>query len=303
MRQINRRYPAITSALCDVWAIQEHKLRAMMELMGLRSAGLAYDAGEIQARIGDRKPALREVRGNVAVLPLMGVIGQRMNMLMEASGGTSTEMFGAALDAAVADSSIGAIVLNVDSPGGSVYGVHELSQRIYQARGKKPIVAVANSVMASAAYWIASAADQIAVTPSGDVGSIGVVAVHCETSKADAESGVRYTIIKAGKFKAEGNPYEPLGEEALSAIQRRVDETYDQFVADVARNRGTQPTAVRGGYGQGRAVGAEEAVKLGLADRVATLDEVAGKLAGTKPAAGRRASIEDLRRRAAMVPR
>ena len=87
-----------------------------------------------------------------------------------------TEAFGAAFDRAAADSSIGAIVLNIDSPGGSVYGVEELADKIYKARGTKPVYAVANSLAASAAYWIGSAASQLYVTPSGEVGSIGVLA-------------------------------------------------------------------------------------------------------------------------------
>lgn len=298
MKTIRRNYGRVLAAMSEVWAIQEAKLQAIADVVSLRMAGLAYDAEEIKARIGERTPALREVRGSVAVLPINGVIAQKMNLVMKSSGGTSTEEFGRTFDAAVRDPGVGAIVLNVDSPGGSTYGVQELSSKIHSARGSKPIVAVANSFMASAAYWIASSADQIVVTPSGDVGSIGVLALHEDASKAAEKSGVRYTIVRAGKFKAEGNSLEPLGDEALAFFQRRVDEVYAQFTADVARNRGTTPAAVRNGYGQGRAVGAEEAVQTGLADRIGTLEDVVAELAGAKGGTSTRRAEEESRRRA-----
>ena len=95
------------------------------------------------------------------MLPLYGVISQKMNLMTQYSGGTSTEIFGSWFDEAMADASVDRIILDVDSPGGSVYGISELSRKIHGARGKKPIIAVSNSLMASAAYWIASAADEI----------------------------------------------------------------------------------------------------------------------------------------------
>ena len=208
----------------------------------------------------------------IAVLSLQGVIAQRMNMLVEYSGGTSTEIFGRQFDQAVSDKSISAIVLDVDSPGGEVFGVDELSQAIYSARGEKPILAVANSMMASAAYWIASAADEVAITPGGEAGSIGVVAVHVDTSKAAEMEGLAYSLISAGRYKVEGNAYAPLEEGAREMIQGRVDDYYDMFVAAVVRNRKMSAGQVRRGMGQGRMLGAKAAVAEGLVDRIETLD-------------------------------
>ncbi len=94
------------------------------------------------------------------------------------------------LDARSVDFNIDTIVLDVDSPGGNYYGTPETSSKIRAARDSKPIIAVANSLAASAAYWIASAADEIVVTPSGDVGSIGVLAVHTDFSAANEKIGV-----------------------------------------------------------------------------------------------------------------
>jgi signal peptide peptidase SppA len=176
--------------------------------------------------------------------------------------------------AAVNDARIGAIVFDVNSPGGSVTGVDELSKMIYDARGSKPIVAVANHLMASAAYWIGTAADELVVTPSGEVGSIGVFAAHQDVSAAMEKEGVKTTLISAGKYKTEGNPFEPLTDEAHASIQARVDDYYSMFTKAVARNRGVNVADVRGGFGEGRVVGAQQAVSLGMADRVATLDDV-----------------------------
>jgi signal peptide peptidase SppA len=155
-----------------------------------------------------------------------------------------------------------------------VTGVDELSKMIYDARGSKPIVAVANHLMASAAYWIGTAADELVVTPSGEVGSIGVFAAHQDVSAAMEKEGVKTTLISAGKYKTEGNPFEPLTDEAHASIQARVDDYYSMFTKAVARNRGVNVADVRGGFGEGRVVGAQQAVSLGMADRVATLDDV-----------------------------
>jgi signal peptide peptidase SppA len=209
-----------------------------------------------------------------SILPLYGVISQKMNLMSEYSGGTSTELFGKWLDDSIADKSVGAIVIDVDSPGGSVYGVSELSRKIYNARGKKKIIAVANSLMASAAYWIASAADEIHVTSGGEVGSIGVIAVHVDRSEANKSAGLSVSYITAGKYKAEGNFDEPLDKEAKDYIQSRVDDYYSMFISDVARNRKISSAEVASKFGQGRVVGADMAIKNGMADKKSSLDWV-----------------------------
>lgn len=260
------------------WAILPHKLAILEEIVSRHVAGEKLDAEEVQARIhGARRPAEQRVN-SVAILPLFGTIFPRANMMTDVSGATSAERFGAQFDELVSDPEIGAIILDVDSPGGQVNGIEEVSSKIYQARGRKPIVAVANHTMASAAYWIGTAADEIVVTPSGEVGSIGVFAVHKDMSKALEQDGIKVSIISEGKYKTEGNPYEPLAEEARSALQTRVSESYDAFVSAVARNRGVKPAIVRNGFGEGRVVGARQAVELGMADRTGTLEETIQRL-------------------------
>jgi len=198
------------------------------------------------------------------------------------SGATSAELFGKEFGRLLKDPEVSAIVLDVDSPGGQVDGIEELSNQIYDARGSKPVVAVVDHLMASAAYWIGSAADDVVMSPSGEAGSIGVFAVHEDWSGALAKEGITVSLISAGKFKTEGNPYEPLAEEARGAIQGRVNDYYDAFVNSVARNRGAKPATVRNGFGEGRVVGARQAVSLGMADRVGTLEETIDRLLNRK---------------------
>lgn len=273
------------------WALLPAKLAALIEVVERHEAGVRLTAEEVQARIGSSPAAGQASAGNVAILRLFGTIFPRANLMTETSGATSAERWAAQFRQLVADTNVGAIVIDTDSPGGAVQGVDELSAEIYRARGQKPIVAVANHLAASAAYWIATAADELVVTPSGEVGSIGVFAAHEDVSRAADTAGVKTTLISAGKFKVEANPYEPLTEEARAAIQARVDEYYSMFVRAVARNRGVPVEAVRSGFGEGRVVGAREAVKLGMADRVATLDEV---VAGLQRQAARRSPAAEL---------
>jgi signal peptide peptidase SppA len=166
-------------------------------------------------------------------------------------------------------------------------------------------VAQVNSLAASAAYWLASQADEIISIPSGTAGSIGVFTAHQDLSKALAQEGIDITLISAGKYKVEGNPFEPLTPEAKAVLQDRVDTAYAQFVKDVAQGRGVSQASVRDGYGQGRALGAKEALKAGLIDAIATMDQTLSRLTGRTVGSGMRAegnpdalaaSADDLRR-------
>lgn len=264
------------------WAILPAKLHEVLSVLAYRAAGHEFTAAEIRARIGEPSgsaPAMKR-GGGVAVLPIRGVIAHRGGSLEESSGGTSTERLTAMLRQVVADDSIGTIVLDVDSPGGTVPGVHELAAEIFAARGSKRIVAVANSVMASAAYWLASQADEIVSIPSGLVGSIGVFAAHEDVSGALEKEGIKVTLVSYGKYKTENNPFEALTAEGLAQMQGRVNQAGDRFVADVARGRGVSVSAVRNGFGQGRALSATEARSVGLIDRIGTLDSVVANSIG-----------------------
>lgn len=291
------KYPHIVNYVLNTpWAITSEKLLVIMDLLSFYAAGNKFTAEEVQERLGAVQRPTARASGAVAVLPLYGVISQRADMMTETSGGTSVEAFSKQFRAYVNDSQVGAIVIDVDSPGGTVSGVDELSTEIYGARGSKPIVAVANSLAASAAYWIATAADELVVTPTGEVGSIGVLAAHEDDSAFYEAQGIKTTLISAGKYKAEASPFEPLSDEAREYLQSRVNEYYDMFVGAVARNRGVSVSAVRNGFGEGRMVGAKAAKAQGMVDRIATLDETIDRLhRGRRNRA--QAAADDTRRR------
>jgi signal peptide peptidase SppA len=223
---------------------------------------------------GEKAAGRRAARtaGDVAVIPVLGLLTQRGDVVNSVAT-TSTALVAEAVRAAAAEPSVAAMVLEFDSPGGEVYGVTEAARVIRDARASKAIVAHANSLAASAAYWLASQADELHVTPSGEVGSIGVYAAHEYVGKELEMKGRKVTLIHAGKYKVEGNPYEELGDEARGAIKGNVDRYYDMFVKDVAPGRKTNVDAVRNSFGEGRSVGAKAAVAAGMADGVMTLEE------------------------------
>jgi capsid assembly protease len=270
-----KNYNQIVSGITNTcWAIMPNKMDEMMCLIHNRILGIDIEFEAAQKRS-------RSQQNKVAILPLYGVMSQKVNVMTQYSGGTSTEIFGAWFDDAMADDTVGKIIIDVDSPGGSVYGIAELSRKIYKSRGKKPIIAVANSLIASAAYWVASAADEIHIaadeihiTPGGEVGSVGVIAVHVDRSEFNKAEGYNVTYITAGKYKAEANPDTPLDKEAKDFIQSRVDDYYSMFINDVARNRGLSTKSVIDGFGQGRVYGADMAIKSKMADKISTLEYV-----------------------------
>lgn len=236
------------------------------------------------------RPRSQEAKAT-GVISIRGTISQHAGPCEELIGGASTESILDAYRAFMANDDISKIVFDIDSPGGTSYGVAELADEIIRSRGQKPIIAVANSCAASAAYWIGAAADQFFVTPGGIVGSVGVYCIHQDMSKAAEDAGLKVSFISAGKYKTAGNQFEELDDETRARVQSRVDDVYAQFIRDVARGRGVPEATVRNGFGEGDVVTAKKAVAEGMVDGVMTLDAVLAKTfrvaesaAGTKAA-------------------
>ncbi len=249
----------------DPWAIDVGRMKGYLNTLIVSD----MSAEEIEARTG---PSATRMAKTVVVMRLTGPITQRASLFSAFFGGTSTEKFRAEFDAMNHNHAIGGIVVDIDSPGGTVAGVPELAEHIFATK-QKPIVGVANTWAASAAFWIASAFDSLNVAPSGEVGGVGVVAMHTDVSAMAEAAGVKVTLISAGTHKVEGNPHEPLGDEARAQIQRGVDHFHGRFEAALAKNHGIKVNAVQKTFGQGRMVRAKEAVAAGMAARVATLDQ------------------------------
>ena len=277
----------VAEYLATPWALMPERLSAVTAVIA-RWSGDARASDEVMhsvaadrnARDARRQASLSNSGGGIAVLPLYGIVTQRGNMVDDVSGpGTaSTQQFSNLLRAALQDETVSQILIDIDSPGGSVYGVAELADEIVSARAQKPVVAIANSLAASAAYWIGCSASEFYVTPGGEVGSIGVWQAHQDYSKAMDEAGVKTTLISAGKFKVEGNPYAPLDEEAQGFMQSRVDDYYAAFTKAVAKGRGVPISQVRDGMGQGRVLGADAALASSMVDGIATFDDVVKKM-------------------------
>lgn len=272
-------------------AILPDKLEVLLQVVGPR---MALDDGALQELRGlgvfsptagfgsnrfgqrqDEKP-YQVTDAGVAIIPINGVLMKKGGWMSAYSGCSSYESLNEALSAAQDDGQVRGILFDVNSPGGSTHGMFDLADKIYGMRGSgKPMYAVANDCAASAAYLLASAADKIYVTRTAGVGSIGVYALHANTSEADKQAGVQYTYIKFGAKKTDGNEHAALDKSARADIQAEVDREGAMFVNAVARNRKSNYDAIAGT--EAGVAFAEGACPL-LADRVGTFETALAEL-------------------------
>jgi signal peptide peptidase SppA len=232
------------------------------------------DFGTPRARIGNDRPY--DLVAGVAVIPVTGTLVQKLGTLRPYSGMTGYDGIRANLLTALDDPEAAAIVLDIDSPGGEVPGCFDLADAVYAARGQKPIWALLDEMACSAAYALASACERVTVPRTGISGSIGVVTMHVDFSKALEKEGIAVSFIHYGARKIDGTDALPLSKEARERIQRDIDATGDLFVATVARNRKLQAKAVRDQEAdtfQGAA-----GIAAGLVDAVMAPDEAFAEL-------------------------
>lgn len=265
----------IPEILSSPWAILPDKLLEIRAIYERHLRGDAIEIEKIEARIGRPLENKREpysVDGTTAIISVDGVLGKKMNLFSQISGGTSTQQVESDFQAAMADPAVKSILLAIDSPGGTVDGTENLSDVIHSARGKgKPIIALGDGTLASAAYWIGSAADRVyASDKSAMIGSIGVVATHEDYSQAEKNAGVKISTISAGKYKAIASRHEPLTADGRAVIQAAVDHIYGNFVESVARNRGVTPATAAEKMGDGKIFLGQQAVAAGLVDGIST---------------------------------
>jgi ClpP class serine protease len=313
---VRQELSAVVSAIrSQPWAILPDYLAAI-EAIAVRAldddvlAKLAGDghAAQVQhsleavAALGTRLDGAKMsmVRNGTAIVPLIGAIYPRSNMVSASSGGTSLDTVMRDMRVAWASSDVERIVMLIDSPGGVVSGLGEAAETL--RAGRKPLVSFVTGVAASAAYWLGSQAGDIVLDRAASVGSIGVVASRTRQEAADSNGRRAYEIVSSGA------PYkrpDPSTDEGRAAIQRDVDAVESVFVADVAAGRGVSEGVVREQFGKGAMVSAAEAVRVGMADRVGTLEGVLSEGSGvsrTKAAGSRlRASAEIETRRRAVI--
>lgn len=253
-------------------------MAALAERLGITSmVRLNGEAMSLEpmAIYGDDSPARRgdpgyDMAGPVAVIPVQSTLVQKTGTLRPYSGMTGYDGIRQSFLTALDDPEVKAIVLDVDSPGGEVAGCFDLVDTIYNARGEKPIHAILAENAFSAAYAIASAADRITVPRTGGTGSIGVICMHVDWSRALDSAGLKVTFITYGDRKADGHPEIPLSKEALARFQSDIDTMGELFVETVARNRNIAASKVRDT--EAATYMGEAGVSLGLADQVAAPD-------------------------------
>jgi signal peptide peptidase SppA len=273
------RYERILAAVAATpWAIEPNKGRELASLLSRRVAGERATVDELTvaatARAASQSRKSKPRPATVAVIPLHGVMMQRADLLMEACGILSTDQIGQLVDQAADDTSVEAIVLDVDSPGGSVFGTPELAAKVAAAAKQKKVIAVANSMAASAAYYVTSQASEVVVTPGGMVGSIGVVMMHVDESEALKLAGQVVTVIASSDTKKGGVDPGPLSPAWKAQLETLTAGYFDLFVKAVATGRRVAQKTVKDDFGDGGMLLAEAAVKVGMADKVATLDDV-----------------------------
>lgn len=230
------------------------------------------------ARRADGTTSMMRTADGVAVIPVLDTLVNRGAWLDSRSGLTSYEGIAAQLRAAGQDPDVRSVLLDISSPGGEAAGMAGLADMIRSVRQTKPVIAFVNDMAASAAYGIASAASEIVISPTSTLGSIGVVMLHADRSGELAAQGVKPTLIFAGSHKVDGNPFEPLSDAVRADLQASVDAHYRQFVDTVAQGRGTKLTTDMARATEARTFIGTEAVARGLADRIASFDEVLASL-------------------------
>jgi signal peptide peptidase SppA len=291
-----KEYARVLRALTEKpWNIRRPTLDLMVQIVRARASGVQLTQDEIQAQLGTQaaRPT-QQIIGTVGVLPVVGILAQKMDMFVDYSGGTSTQQLIKQFRVFRDDPQVKAIVFEHDSPGGEVFGLIEAAEEIYAARDTKRLIAVVNPFSASASLFLAAACHEIVVTPSGELGCIGTIWCHHDYSAMNEIIGVKPTYLTSSPYKAEGNQDNPLGDEAEAYIQSQIDAYGDQFEKFVAKGRGVSVAKVKKDFGGGRMLLAKEALKVGLCDRIATMDETIAKLVGRKASvavSGARAAV------------
>ncbi len=257
-------------------AAAQQKAAGLLTGDGVQTAMQAYDGRELAPRLV----------GDVAVIDVCGPIVYK--------GGWASYYYGACAIAdlqtkfrmALADPAVKTILFRFDSPGGEVTMVPEFADEIFAARGQKPIVAVADTLVASAAYWLGAQVETIYASVSARLGSIGVYTEHVDYSGLLAKNGIAITLISYGAHKTDGHPYAPLPDDVRARIQARVDEIGAEFDAAVARGRKVSKKDVADSFGQGEVFRGKQAIALGMADKLGTFSQVLARLTKNRPVGG-----------------
>jgi signal peptide peptidase SppA len=262
----------------NILAIAPERLSAVIE-----SRKLALEMN-VQDAINRTPTKFSKVKGNIAIIPVRGFISNHASIWSMIGLESASEVIASQVQEAMNDTSIGAVVLDIDSPGGTVYGLSSASEKIFSVRTKKPLIAMANGLMASAAYFLGSAADEIVADPDAEVGSIGSVMVHVDYTEYLEKEGIKATVIRSDEKKFRGSPYEALDDDTKKEFQETVNRYASMFISKVSEHRGVSESDVRAKFGKGGVLSPLEAKNVGMIDRIGTLDSVLARLIGQQQA-------------------
>lgn len=276
--------------MTNPWAIRGDVFAQIIDIYNAHVRGPKIDFQAIEARLQEaragrpmgrtRRELIGQISNGVAVLDLEGPLAKRMSSVNAACEGTSTNLIADFFQQAIEDPEVKGIILNIDSPGGTVDGTMDLARLIFSARGKKPILALADGQACSAACWIGAAADAFYISnETSMVGSIGVVFTHVDQSKALEKAGLVVKEITAGKYKRAVSSYKPLDAEGEALLQGMADDIYTLFVDDISNFRGVPVEQVLEHMAEGRVFMGMKAIEAGLVDGVATLDDLVSQIA------------------------
>lgn len=250
--------------LADMQAI------AMREIAAGRWEALTNKDGESL-----KAAPIVEVRDGVALIKVRGVVSRYASWMHDICGGTSTEALAKSLSASIDDPKVRAVVLWIDSPGGQVNGLNEMAEMIYQARGRKKIVAYVGGQACSAAYWMASACSEVVIDATAELGSVGTVAGFVIRPALEGEQ--RIEIVSSN---APNKRLDPTSEEGQAAVQTIVDDLETVFIDATARNMAVTRDKVLADFGKGGTFIGAKAVKQGLAHRLGSLEGLIAELSG-----------------------
>ena len=261
----------------QAWAIQPDALQMILEIVSRENQpDFEAVAAKKAARMDGTDQA--RIRNGVSIIPVLGPIVRRADFFSEISGATSVESLARDFNAALNDPLVHSILFEFDSPGGEATGISEFANMISAARGKKPMVAFVDGMAASAAYWIASATDEIVTADTALLGSIGVVA---KIANPDAKKASDVKFISSQSPNKQANPNT---EKGAAQYQSLVDHMAEVFIATVAANRGVSEEKVLSDFGQGGVLVGRRAVEAGLADKLGSFESTLSDLAmGKKP--------------------
>ncbi len=255
----------------DPWAITETALHTILEVAARENESPEAVAAKLGRELQNTYHVTE--RDGVAIIPVTGPLFRYANIFTSISGASSYELIAKDFIASLENPQIKAIIFDIDSPGGEVNGVAELASMIFDARGTKPIIAYASGDAASGAYWVASAADEIVVSETSALGSIGVVGIY--RGKSDKESAASVEIVSS---QSPHKRLDPLSNEGKAKLQHRIDSMADVFINSVARNRNITAEDVQSNFGGGDVMIGGLAVNVGLADRIGSLERLITEL-------------------------